>query len=175
MIVTLIRHTSVDVPKGVCYGQTDVPLKPTFPEEAAITLQTIETENFDAVYTSPLSRCTKLATYCGYPEAQHDDRIKELNFGDWEMQPFDQINDPRMQEWFDDYLNVPTTNGESFMMQYKRVANFLEELKGKDAAHVALFTHGGVIICAQIYAGILQPEEAFTALAPYGSTVKIEI
>ena len=37
MEVILIRHTSVDVPPGVCYGQTDVPLKPTFEQEAAIT------------------------------------------------------------------------------------------------------------------------------------------
>lgn len=29
MEVILIRHTSVDVPPGMCYGQTDVPLKPT--------------------------------------------------------------------------------------------------------------------------------------------------
>ena len=35
MVVYLIRHTSVDVPQGVCYGQTDVPLNPTFEEEAA--------------------------------------------------------------------------------------------------------------------------------------------
>ncbi len=33
MEVILIRHTSVDVPPGVCYGQTDVPLKPTFEQE----------------------------------------------------------------------------------------------------------------------------------------------
>ena len=32
MVVYLIRHTSVDVPQGVCYGQTDVPLNPTFEE-----------------------------------------------------------------------------------------------------------------------------------------------
>ena len=37
MVVYLIRHTSVDVPQGVCYGQTDVPLNPTFEEEAAQT------------------------------------------------------------------------------------------------------------------------------------------
>ena len=37
MIITLIRHTSVDVPPGVCYGQTDVPLKDTFVQEAAVT------------------------------------------------------------------------------------------------------------------------------------------
>ena len=39
MEIILIRHTSVDVPKGTCYGQTDVPLKPTFEQEAAIKQQ----------------------------------------------------------------------------------------------------------------------------------------
>ena len=34
MEIYLIRHTSVDVPAGYAYGQTDVPLKPTFEEEA---------------------------------------------------------------------------------------------------------------------------------------------
>ena len=30
MEVIFIRHTSVDVPPGVCYGQTDVPLRNSF-------------------------------------------------------------------------------------------------------------------------------------------------
>lgn len=175
MIVTLIRHTSVNVPKGTCYGQTDVPLCDTFPQEAAETLKNIASERFDKVFTSPLSRCVRLAAFCGYPDAVRDDRIKELNFGEWEMQPFDAIRDPRLQEWFDDYLHVPATGGESFRMQYERVASFLNELKKKEYAQVAIFAHGGVLICAQLYAGTLKPEEAFSALTPYGGIIRIEI
>ena len=53
MEVILIRHTSVDVPPGVCYGQTDVPLKPTFEQEAAITQENLKNYlPFDHVYTS---------------------------------------------------------------------------------------------------------------------------
>lgn len=37
MEVIFIRHTSVDVPPGVCYGQTDVPLRNSFEQEAAVT------------------------------------------------------------------------------------------------------------------------------------------
>ena len=37
MEVILVRHTSVDVPKGTCYGQTDVPVAATFEVEAAAT------------------------------------------------------------------------------------------------------------------------------------------
>ena len=36
MKITLIRHTKVDVPSGTCYGWTDVPLAPTFPDEARL-------------------------------------------------------------------------------------------------------------------------------------------
>ena len=34
MKVLLIRHTSVNMPPGTCYGQTDVPLADTFGQEA---------------------------------------------------------------------------------------------------------------------------------------------
>ena len=42
MEVVLIRHTSVDVPKGTCYGQTDVPVRDTFEQEAELTRQGLE-------------------------------------------------------------------------------------------------------------------------------------
>ena len=176
MEIILIRHTSVDVPKGTCYGQTDVPLKPTFEQEAAVTLEKLNAyAPFDQVYTSPLSRCTRLATYCGFPEAIHDPRLLELNFGEWEMQNFNDIKDSRLQEWFDDYLNVPATNGESFSMQYKRVADFLDVLKTKPYQKVAIFTHGGVLACAQIYGGLLRLEDAFISPIPYGGICMVKI
>ena len=81
MEIILIRHTSVDVPRGVCYGQTDVPLRDRFKEEATITAQQLQDDVFDAVFTSPLSRCTRLAEHCGYPDAIRDARLKELDFG----------------------------------------------------------------------------------------------
>lgn len=80
MNIYLIRHTSVDVPKGLCYGQSDVPLRPTFEIEAAVTKAKIESIHFDMAYTSPLSRCTRLAQYCGFGDAIRDPRILELNF-----------------------------------------------------------------------------------------------
>ena len=54
MNIYLIRHTSVDVPKGLCYGQSDVPLRPTFEIEAAVTKAKIESIHFDMA-TSSLS------------------------------------------------------------------------------------------------------------------------
>lgn len=176
MEIIFIRHTSVDVPPGTCYGQTDVPLKTTFEQEAAATSKRLnEYASFDRAYTSPLSRCTRLADYCGYADAERDSRLLELDFGDWEMRSFNEIKEPRLQTWFADYLNVPATNGESFAMQYRRVADFLDELKTRPYQRVAVFAHGGVLICAQIYAGLLKAEEAFNALTPYGGIISIVV
>lgn len=175
MEVILIRHTSVDVPKGVCYGQTDVPLRDSFEEEAAITAQHLQDDVFDAVYTSPLSRCTRLANRCGYPDAIRDNRLKELNFGEWEMQEFDKISDPRLEEWYSDYFHVAATGGESFMMQLQRVSEFLNEVSQKEYKRIAIFAHGGVLICAQIYAKTLKLEDAFSSQTPYGGVIRLQL
>lgn len=180
MELILIRHTSVDVPPGVCYGQTDVPLKSTFEQEAETTLANLngilsDGKMPDHTYTSPLTRCVRLAEYCGYPDAERDRRIMEINFGAWEMKPFDHNNDPRLQEWYADYLNVAATGGESFAMQYERVIRFLDELRQKPWQRVLLFAHGGVLICAQIYAGLIKAEEAFSSLTPYGSIIRVTV
>lgn len=175
MKVTLIRHTSVDVPKGVCYGFTDVPLNTSFPTEAAQTAQKLAGLTFDAVFSSPLTRARRLAAFCGYADATLDDRLKEMNFGDWEMQKFDEINDPHLQVWYNDYLHERTRNGESFTDQYLRVAHFLTEMKERGYQHIALFAHGGVLVSAQVYAGTVKEEEAFSALTPYGGVICIEI
>ena len=176
MEVILIRHTAVDVPTGTCYGQTDVPLKSTFEEEAAVTKAALENCGpIDYAYTSPLSRCTRLAAYCGYADAERDPRILELNFGEWEMMLFDDISDPHLQEWYADHINTPVSGGESFMMQYLRVSNFLDELRSKPWQRVAVFAHGGVLVSAQVYAGLVTPEAAFAALPPFGGLVRITL
>lgn len=175
MNITLIRHTSPEVPRGVCYGQTDVPLRASFLQEAAATCSQLKSRSFDRIYTSPLSRCTKLATYCGYPDARRDDRLMEMNFGEWEMKSYDEIHDANLQAYFDDYLHTRATGGESFEMQYQRVSNFLEELHTTEFKDVAIFTHGGVIACALVYAKVYTLEEVFYHSAQYGECVDIKI
>ena len=176
MEVILIRHTTPDVPVGTCYGQTDVPLKETFEEEADTAKAALEACGpVDHACTSPLSRCTRLAAFCGYAHAERDPRLMELNFGAWEMQRFDDISDPHLEEWYADPINTPVTGGESFMMQYLRVSNFLDELRQKPYGRVAVFAHGGVLVSAQVYAGLVTPETAFSALPPFGGLVRIEL
>ena len=180
MNVYLVRHTSVDVPRETCYGQSDVPLKPTFPQEAALVKEKLENlfpdkSLLDAVYSSPLSRCTRLAEFCGYGFAVREPRILELNFGEWEMQNYNEITDPHLQVWFQDWINVRPTGGESFRDQYNRVSAFLQELKSLGMENVLLFCHGGVLACAKVLSGRMEAKDAFSELDDYGSVIQITI
>lgn len=176
MKVILIRHTHVKVPKGTCYGWTDVPVSDTFEQEAMITKKNLEAFlPFDHVYSSPLTRARKLASFCGYPQPETDNRLKEMNMGDWEMKLFDEIEDDGLQRWYDDFMHVKTTNGEGFPDLYARVESFLDDLKQKDYKQVAVFAHGGVLICAGIYAGLFPAEGCFHNLVDCGGIEVIEI
>jgi alpha-ribazole phosphatase len=175
MKVYIIRHTSVDVPKGVCYGQTDVPLRETFQDEARQVADNIKDLKFDKVFCSPLSRCRRLAEFCGYADAQLDKRLLEMNFGEWEMQRYDEIKDPHIQEWYEDYYNQPATGGESFADQRHRLLDFFEDLKQQDYQTVAIFAHGGIQLQAMLIKGLVTLDNAFASQPPYGGIIQIDL
>lgn len=177
MEVTLIRHTRVDVPSGTCYGWTDVPLASTFEQEAADTLSQLQPlMPFDVVFSSPLTRARRLAAFCGYPTPVVDDRLREMHMGEWEMQRYDDIADPYLQEWYRDYMHLPTPGGEGFPQFYRRVSSFFDWLRLQSYRRVAVFAHGGILICGGIYAGLFTPDEAYSShITPYGGIQQITI
>jgi len=172
--ITLIRHTSVACGPTICYGQTDVDVAESFMEEAEKVKQKLDNRTFDAVYSSPLQRCTKLANFCGYNNPIWDKRLMELNFGDWENTPWTEISDPHLQNWYADWINTRTTNGESFADQVERVGQFLEELKATNLKNVLIFTHAGVIRAIAILLGLVEINQAFSDYkVEYGEVVNI--
>ncbi len=175
MKITLIRHTQVAVEPGICYGQTDVETAPGFAGEAATVRKNIADKTFDAVFCSPLSRCRKLAAYCGFPTPVIDERLKELNFGQWEMRKWDEIDDPALQEWYNDWIHLPAGGAESYTDQYQRVSHFLDDLLRKNCLHAGIFTHRGVIACAMVYAGMCTLKDSFLPDVAYGSVNTLEL
>ena len=175
MNLTFIRHTSVAVEPGICYGQSDVELSSTFEAEAQQVRSKLQNNPFDAVYCSPLSRCRKLASFCGFHDPVIDERLMELNFGAWEMKAWAEIEDPGLQQWFDNWVEATPTGGESFAALIVRVKEFLETLKTLPFHDVIIFTHAGVIRAAGILAGVFATSEAFDYKVGYGDEFKITI
>ena len=130
---------------------------------------------FDVVCSSPLTRCRRLAEFCGYPEPLMDDRIKELNLGDCEMMMYDEIDDPNIKNWHTHFVETPIPGGESFRDIYNRVSSFLDSLKESGAKNVLIFAHGGVLACAKVYAGQTKLKNIFDELTPFGGMIEINV
>lgn len=143
MEIYVVRHTRVAVNKGICYGQTDVDLTDTFEEELAVLKNQLPND-FDQVFSSPLSRCKKLAKVFS-SEIIFDDRLKEMNFGDWELKAWNDIPKDEIQPWYDEFVYTKTPNGENFEMLFLRLKSFLDELRTKDYQKVLIVTHAGII------------------------------
>lgn len=175
MIITAIRHTSVDVSSGICYGITDVPLAPTFLSELESIRRNLTSEPFDAIFSSPLNRCTKLANEL-FPEVpiQIDDRLTELDFGNWEMTSWNTIfQSPEGKVWFADYAHSACPGGESFTDLIKRGKTFLDDLRCTNFLNVIIFTHAGMIRAMMCLIQHKTAEEAFQTPLIYGQTLSI--
>lgn len=142
--ILLIRHTSVEHPRGFCYGNLDVDVSTNFEAEAS-WLQNQLTEYLpDKVLSSPLKRCTKLADYL-FQDYTTDDRLKELNYGAWEGLTWTEINVSEDSNWIFYNPSTVVENGESFEMQKARVVEVFKEIEASGHRRVALVVHGGVI------------------------------
>lgn len=172
MTITLIRHTSVNVSSGICYGQSDVDVSENFESEAPIVKAKLASENFDAIYSSPLQRCEKLARYCGYDSPIFDNRLMELHFGNWEMRAWEDITDPQLKRWYENWVTETPTNGESLMDLICRVDSFIAELKKQDHQHIAIFTHAGVIRSFGVIIEKFSAEKYFDLKVDYGDRVQ---
>jgi len=174
MNLYLIRHTKVDVEPRVCYGQTNVDVAPTFIEEAQKVKDEIQNIKFCKVFSSPLKRCQKLSNFLFKDEIIFDDRLMELNFGNWEMQEWDKITDSEYHKWMNDYIETPCLNGESFLDLHKRVGNFIEDLKKDNHENVAIVAHGGSIRSIILNIKNKDLKDAFKTQVDYGEVIKLE-
>ena len=144
MEVYFIRHTTPLIEKDICYGQTDLDLADSFTTEKEAVVSTL-TASFDAVYSSPLKRCFNLATELTAEPVLLDDRLKEIHFGDWEMQPWDNIPKADLDVWMKDFVNISPPNGESMLELEHRVMEWWDEIKNLSFKRIGVVTHGGVI------------------------------
>ncbi len=180
MEVYLIRHTETVLPKGVCYGQSDILLQEPYLEKFDKIVKSVKYKNA-VIYSSPLKRCTFLAEHFrknndNYPPIITDDRLMEMNFGDWEMKEWNNIDPDMMKKWMVDFVDEKVPNGESFTELDARVANFIENELLKCKKEVAIIiTHAGVIRSFLCKAMNLPLKEAFRNDVAYGSVKIVEV
>ena len=173
MEVFVIRHTPVDVPRQLCYGQMEVPLAASFATEAA-GLQQALPQPIEEVWSSPLFRCRQLAEQFS-PDYRVDPRLLELDFGVWEGMRWDEINPDALTAWMEDYVHVQAGGGENFLQMYERVQELLEEARSLDRESLLLVTHGGVIRCIWGYLLHIPLTHLFKIKIGYGEILHFKL
>lgn len=169
MEVYIIRHTTPDIEKGICYGQTDLSLADTFSEEFKTIKQQIPSNQKYSIKSSPLKRCALLANHLG-SHIFFEDRLKELDFGDWEMKPWHNISEEKLNPWMEDFVNTRVPNGESYLDLSSRVNHFFEEiLNSHDEQNLIIVTHAGPIRAFLSSVLGMPLEKSFSIKIQYGA------
>lgn len=153
--IYLIRHGRTEAnARHLYYGSTDVPLS----KEGAAELRPIglDRKNLRFVTSGMLRTEQTLGLLFGAVDHTADPRIREMDFGAFEMKCYEDLKeDPAYQAWIsgDNEAN-PTPGGESGAQMRLRVLAALEDLLAGERDTVVI-THGGPIaaIMAHLFPG----------------------
>ncbi|MDR2219367.1 MAG: alpha-ribazole phosphatase [Methylobacillus sp.] len=174
MELYLVRHTAPAVASGICYGHAEVDLH----ENAATEFEIVRGKFADLVpaafYTSPLLRCRRLAAALSWGDARQDDRLKEMHFGEWELQRWDAIPREIFDHWATHFVEHAPPGGESFRELYARATGFFADAAEQhpDATVVAV-THAGVIRALLAHALNLSLQHAPGFRLDFGGVTKL--
>ena len=158
VVLHLVRHGSHDRLDRVLCGRTEgVGLGEPGRAEAGRTADHLQRERPTAVYASPLQRAQETARVIADAlgvEVRSDDRLVEIDFGDWNGARFEDLaDDPRWTRWNTVRGAARPPGGETMLEVQARTAGFLEDmLERHDGATVCAVSHSDVIKAALAYA-----------------------
>lgn len=196
MDLYLIRHPETIAPKGTCYGRTDFPLKYPVEDTADSTFSYLPS-SFDHFLSSPAPRALKLSSALlskyNFAKVNHnpiptDERLWEMNFGDWDGKLWEEIPRKETIPWMKDFVNAKTPGGEAFTDLIFRMDSFINDWKSdgplrlgwentnnKPLNAMIVVCHSGPIRAALCKFNGTPYEEAFKSPVDFGSVHKLEI
>lgn len=167
----LVRHGhTIWNDTGGVAGRTDIELSDVGRKAAARLGKSFSADvDIQRWFCSPLHRTRETseilraqlelsATSQPLPEVQWDDRLVELDFGDWEGMTWSEVHErfeAQMKDWGHDWVNRSPPNGETFAQQVLRCSDWLEHWIGLNDANqsteqaiaqsAVVVTHGGSV------------------------------
>lgn len=174
----LVRHPATKWDGKRRYlGRTDIALNQKGERQAEVISDYLRNENIFAIYSSSLRRAYQTASiiakwhslkpignFKSGGEAQNkiisggikikkDERLNEIDFGEWEGMKFDQIRKryPKLaRKYLSHPLNTRIPGAESLLKFRNRITKALEEILAREKNTVVIVSHAGVnkiIIC----------------------------
>jgi alpha-ribazole phosphatase len=174
MDIYLVRHTRPDIAVGVCYGRLDVALPANFETEAAVVQTRLPAAR--SIVTNDSERCRRLAVFLADAcEARLvvDDRLRELDFGDWEGQSWEDIPRAQTDAWTKDIWNHSAPDGETYASLHARVSAAWESLLLIDEEALVIVGHAGPLRALLTIALELPPESFIRIHLDYGGISRL--
>ena len=151
----LVRHAPVLAAPGICYGQLDLAADPIATAQCAERLASA-LPNSLVLRHSTLQRCELLAksvlTLRSDLEPVADNRLREMDFGAWEGQPWAALPRTELDTWATQIATYAPGGGERLWDMLARVGEALREASiqasasGRDVVWIA---HAGVARCVE--------------------------
>ncbi|MDA3916135.1 MAG: histidine phosphatase family protein [Deltaproteobacteria bacterium] len=191
-LVYLLRHGRIEGHGTKRFiGQTDVLLDDLGKSQATAWHKALASIHFNAVYSSSLKRCYKTAQLvCPKQNIDIDNRLNEINMGNWDGKTFDEIKKKRLEEFEkrgSQIYQFRPANGESFKDLSDRIFPFFNSLETADlnqeithgqedpCSNILVITHAGVIRTIICHILEMNPEDLFKIKLAYGELFVLKI
>lgn len=183
MRLILVRHPVPHIASGICYGRSDVAVAPEEMAKISSALQAALPAHVP-LYASPLRRCAELASSVAreLPASalRFDARLAEMDFGSWEMQPWQAIARAEVDAWAADMVHYRPGGGENVLAMATRVEAFLSDVLCEPHETAVIVCHAGTIrlLCA-LQARLPLEETALLAASSahkiaYGAAISLD-
>lgn len=156
MVLYIWRHPKPIAANGFCIGQTDISVDKRKIKRLANKIQRFVRLHQlpKVIWVSPLQRSLKV----GEMLAQHGFRyhvapeLAEINFGNWDSQPWAQIPKQEIDDWCDHFADFAPKGGESLQQLFNRVENWLNKVVAQNSGQkpVLAVGHAGWINAASM-------------------------
>ena len=173
-MILLVRHGETAANRArLALGRADPPLTDHGRTQAAALAGHLAGSGAVRVVSSPLRRAQETATAIAAAlgvEVQSDDRLVEMDYGDWDERSFSEFPAEDLARWRRDPSFAPP-GGESLQAVGERVASFCAELIDGDP--VIAVSHVSPIKAAAIWALGADPLLAWRMFLDLASVTRI--
>jgi len=191
-LVYLLRHGRIEGHETKRFiGQTDALLDDLGKSQAVAWNKALASIHFNTVYSSSLKRCCQTAQLvCPKQNINIDNRLNEINMGNWDGKTFDEIKKKRVEEFEkrgSQIYQFRPANGESFKDLSDRIFPFFNSLETAGLNHeithgqenscsnILVITHAGVIRTLICHILEMNPKDLFKIKLVYGELFVLKI
>lgn len=184
MLIYIVRHGETDSNvHGLFQGWSEDPLNENGVLLAEISGRNMRGIHFDCCISSPLQRAAKTAEIIlkesGNPiPVTYDDRLKEINMGDWEHKSADysmhEVDKRQLELFFNDTFQFSgCPNGENVYQVMQRTQAFLKELTEQDDGKSYLISTHAFALRAMLNYLYEDPSDFWHGRVPYNCCVNV--